>query len=324
MSLTTDKDRNELRTDHPEVDFKLSVNRILTQAGNYIVDMQWMHVVGQLGYNVYRAETRSDDPKDWYKINTKLICVNYYQDRGFTGDPINNGRIQWWYKVVPVNQDGEEFALSRSISATFEIPLNGIQRWVAPTIRMRTAMQLDPAGFSAAEVVHFLVRMWAGAYCTCLDVRTRKVDANCAMCYGTGYKGGYNLIENVYCRIRSTPVQMGARSGGITITHNPTGVIASYPILTDGDVIVRKHNERFRIRRPKHRKIQNYITAQSFELDKIQLYDMAYRWSTPPIVEPTSRREHNVVPFGMRSEYPSVNRGRGGSGLQAGIRNTLR
>lgn len=272
------------------MDFGLVVERTLTQSGNYVVDLSWIHVRSVLGYNIYRAENRSDDPSDWYKINNQILEVNYYQDKGYTGDPVNNGKVEWFYKVIPVLQNNEEYDLSKSRSETFSDPLYGIQRFVAPTIRARTNLLLDPTSFSAAEAVHFLVRKWAGEYCSCIDVRTRKVDANCPKCFGYGYSGGVALIENVYCRIRSNQRRLLGNSGGVTIEENTTGIISSYPRLTDGDILIRIHNERFRLRNVKQRKIQGYITAQTFNLERMQLFDMGYRISCPPIVPPTDRR----------------------------------
>ena len=271
------------------MDFGLKVNRSNSQSGNFVVDLQWTHTREVLGYSVYRAQNNSDDPNDWTKLNTKPISVNYYQDLGFTGDPVANGRIAWFYKVVPILQDGSEYLLSKSKSETFTKTLQGIQRFIAPTIRARTHMMLDPTRFSSAECVHFLVRKWSGKYCTCVDVRSRKVDANCPDCYGSGYSGGFELIENVYCRVRSTPQTLQGDSGGITIKENTTGTIAAYPLLTEADIIIRQHNVRYRVRDIKARATQGYITAQAFNLEKMQLYDMAYRVPAPPIVEATHR-----------------------------------
>jgi hypothetical protein len=127
------------------MDFGLKVNRILSQAGNFVTDLAWIHVRNVQGYNIYRAEENSDDLNDWYKVNTKILRVNYFQDRGMTGDPVNNNRITWFYKVIPVLQDGSEWKMSQSKSETFAIPLAGMQRFIAPTIRSRTHMMLDPA-----------------------------------------------------------------------------------------------------------------------------------------------------------------------------------
>lgn len=276
------------------MDFSLKVLRINTQAGAYVVDLDWIHTLNILGYNIYRSENQSEDPSDWYKINSKVIQVNYYQDRGFTGDPVQNDKAVWFYKVIPVRLNGQELALSESKTETFTEPVYGVQRWVAPTIRSRTNMMLDPSRFSSAEAVHFLVRKWAGQYCDCIDVRTRRVDANCAQCAGTGYKGAYELIENVYCRVRSCTRKLVGESGGITIQDLTTGVVATYPRLTEGDVLIRLHNERLRIRNVKQRKTQGYLTAQSFNLEKVQLFDMVYRVPSPPIVAPTQRQGHRL------------------------------
>jgi hypothetical protein len=108
-------------------------------------------------------------------------------------------------------------------------------------------------------------------------------------CFGTGYSGGFELIENVYCRVRSTPQTLQGDSGGITIKENTTGTIAAYPLLTEADIIIRQHNVRYRVRDIKARATQGYITAQAFNLEKMQLYDMAYRVPAPPIVEATHR-----------------------------------
>jgi hypothetical protein len=57
--------------------------------------------------------------------------------------------------------------------------------------------------------------------------------------------------------------------------------------LSDNDVIIRSHNVRYFVRDVKARAIQGYVTAQAFNLEKVQLYDMVYRIPAPPIVEPT-------------------------------------
>ena len=273
------------------MDFGLKVNRLSTQAGNYTTDLAWVHVRNTLGYNIYRSEKQSDDPADWYKINTKVIQVNYFQDRGFiAGTPTQNDRSQWFYKVIPVLQDNSEYPLSQSKTETFSKILSGIQRFVAPTIRMRTDMMLDPSRFSAAETVHFLCRKWSGHYCDCIDIRTRKVDSNCPKCFGTGFEGGFELIENIYCRIKSSPQRLQGNSGGITVQETTSGTITTYPLISDSDIIVREHNARYFLREVKARQIQGYITAQAFNLEKVQLYDMAYRIPTPPIVSNPTRQ----------------------------------
>ena len=304
-------------------DFNLQVTRILSQAGNFVVDACWTHAKNVRGYNIYRAESPSDNPNDWFKINDKLIQVNYYQDRGTSGaggKPVATGKGTWYYKIIPVNQAGTEFKLSNSVSETFAIPLSGIMRWAGPTIRMRTHMMLDPAGISAADITHFLVRKWAGEYCSCMNVRTRTIDANCTLCNGVGYKGGYELIENIYCRVRSTTKQLIGASEGTYVDERPSGSIATYPRLTDGDIIVRRHNKRYRVRNLKSRESQGYLTAQTFNLERMQLYDMGFRLPAPAIKAPTQRQSINSL---RQPENNSVNAGVGGQGFGADSRNAL-
>jgi len=301
-------------------DFNLQVNRILSQSGNFVADLSWTHVRNIKGYNIYRAESPSDDPNDWRKINNKIIQVNYFQDRGFNGKPVATGKSTWYYKVIPVNLSDNEFKLSNSVSETFDVPLSGIMQYAAPTIRMRTHMMLNPAGISAADITHFLVRKWAGEYCDCMNVRTRTIDANCSVCMGTGYKGGYELIENIYCRVRSTSKQLLRTSEGVYVNEKPTATIGTYPRLTDGDILVRRHNKRYRIGNVKSRESQGYLTAQTFELTRMQLYDMGYRIPAPPLKPPTQRRDRNTL---RNPESPSVNDGIGGEGYGADSRNSL-
>lgn len=305
------------------VDFGLKVIRSLTSTGSYVCDLDWTHVQNILGYNVYRAESPSDDPNDWYKINDKLIQVNYYQDRGTSGPggkPIANDKANWYYKIIPVSQSGNEFELSNSVSQTFDIPLSGIMQYAAPTIRMRTHMMLNPAGISAAETCHFLVRKWAGEYCSCMNIRTRTIDSNCNLCKGTGYKGGYELVENIYCRVRPTSKQLLGASEGMYVNESPTALIATYPRLTDGDVIVRRHNKRFRVRNVTAQETQGYLTAQTFELERMQLWDSAYKISCPDITAPTQRQSLNSL---RKPENPSVNTGIGGVGYSASSNNSI-
>lgn len=271
-------------------DFGLVVNRSEGQAGNFVTDLSWTHVLNIRGYNIYRAENPSDDPADWYQINNKEIHVNYYQDRGFSGGrAVRTEAIGWFYKVIPVMFDGSEFSLSESKSVSFELGPVGVQQFVAPTIRSRTNMLLDPTRFSSAEVVNFLCRKWAGEYCTCVEARTRRVDANCQICFGTGFVGGYELIEGVYCRVRSSSQKLLGGSGGVTVAETTTGIISSYPLLNDADILIKEHNVRYRLRDTKQRATQGYVTAQTFSLEKMQLYDMGYRIPVPAIIKPTRR-----------------------------------
>jgi hypothetical protein len=296
-------------------DFGLVVTRTLTQSGSYIVYLNWTHISGQYGYNIYRAESISDSPNDWYKVNSSVIQINSFEDRGFAGGiPVGNERIAWYYKVVPVSQAQVQLPLSKSTAVTFSEPLSGIQAYILPTIRMRTNMMLDPKGFSSAEPVHFFVRKWAGEYCSCVNVRTGEHDSACPKCYGSMYIGGYSLIENVFTRIRSAKKQLLAEAPGITISQNPTFATGVYPRIADGDILVRAHNVRYRIRNPKLRQSQGYATAQSGELEAMQLFDMGYRLSAPPIVQPVERIEGGNVLGGVmaRPEGNALNGGRGG------------
>lgn len=281
------------------MDFGLTVTRNSTTAGNYSADLRWIPSIGVLGYNIYRSESQSDDPADWYKLNTKVVQVNYFQDRGFVGGtPTNNDRVIWFYKVCPILSNNTEYALSQSKSETFNVELNGLLKFVLPTIKHRTDMMLDPSRFSAAETVHFLCRKWAGEYCDCIDIRTRKVNANCPKCYGCGFSGGFELIENIYCRIRSTAKKLNGGSGGITVEETTTGTVSTYPLLSDNDIVVREHNQRYYLRSVKARQSQGFITAQTFNLEKIQVYDMAYRIPTPPIQKTATQHTtlfHNSI-----------------------------
>jgi chromosome condensin MukBEF MukE localization factor len=135
-----------------------------------------------------------------------------------------------------------------------------------------------------------------------------------------GYKGGYELVENVYCRIRSVNKELLGASEGVYLNETPTASIGTYPILTDGDMLVAKHNKRYRIRSVKSRESQGFITAQTFNIELMQLTDMCYLIPAPALKMPTQRQGSNCL---KQSENNSVNHGIGGQGFAASNRNSL-
>ena len=145
-------------------------------------------------------------------------------------------------------------------------------------IRNRYRWLLDMGG----ERVLLYKRKHSGTRCPNYDQVYKKdgnhETENPPICFGTGYVGGY---------FRPIEIEVSLLSGGQEAAiieewgrrriYTPRSWTLWEPILTNGDIIVRRNNQRLRIVNVYQRRWKHFVTRQDFETVELERNDPAYQ-----------------------------------------------
>ena len=100
----------------------------------------------------------------------------------------------------------------------------------------------------AGRKVWVFPRKRFGQRCSCYDpVTNRKMRAQCATCYDTGWVGGFDAPLEIYAQIKP-PIERTNRSTlGEQGIENTSGLFPNYPELQEGWIVVEAENIRWRV-----------------------------------------------------------------------------
>lgn len=92
-------------------------------------------------------------------------------------------------------------------------------------------------------------RRHTGQRCSvCIDPVTRqRLRASCMSCYGTGFAGGFYAPIEVYGQIPTPAVATATQQLGKVAAQDTMLMLANYPLLTEGDVVIEAENIRWRV-----------------------------------------------------------------------------
>lgn len=229
-----------------------------------------------LGFDIYRA--RSSQPvssSDWVKLNTSLIVTTSYRNTGVDRSYYNF----WWYRVVEVYEDDHHVQFTREVDrpVSLDSHLNGygsdsnclsVQQ-IAREWRRRKYIILN----RNAELVSILFRRVAGQRCSCFNREYESPDraADCPTCYSTGWAGGYEVLRDVLCRITPVKEQLQLEAPGLVLHTDPQAWLCDFPLVRDGDIVVRRNNWRYEIKDVNLLQTQGILTEQTFTVSKLDL-----------------------------------------------------
>ena len=102
--------------------------------------------------------------------------------------------------------------------------------------------------FGGRQVWVFPKRVSGPRCVACYDqVQRRRVRGDCAVCYGTGWLGGYHAPIACYMQIHTpTETTMKAKDGEIQV-ENTAFRLGNYPELHEGDLVVEAENVRWAV-----------------------------------------------------------------------------
>lgn len=225
---------------------------------------------GVTGYNVYRALSKEGD---FLQINSVPVTgtvysdatakqqsrtIYYYSitalvgiDEGFKSEPAS---------VVLIAKDDNRETLSR-LGNKVEMS----HRRILKRIVYQDGLLLRRSG----ELVDMYIRRTAGIKCTACFAPAYNQPANpdCATCFGTTYQGGYDKYDGVLISMGSIETKMELNEGGVRIFSNPPAWTGTFPLINNGDILVRRYNnKRYAIEQRDEKVSQGILTRQTFNI----------------------------------------------------------
>jgi len=203
--------------------------------------------------------TISQDIKDFNFIDSD---VNLY-----------NIDIKYYYKIKITNKITQE----ELFSDVSEFTTNEPDAYASELIYMyntylETAINNDP--------VRLLKKKRSGTICSCFDdVRGRAKTANCEICYGTKYVGGYYSSKEIRVSYFNSPnVIQKFDVANVADDNSPIQVWASnYPLIQNDDIIVDKNNTRYIVSSYQPTYKNFYLLKQVFQMQRLPRSNVAYK-----------------------------------------------
>lgn len=237
-----------------------------------------------LGFNIYRARTpQPDGSSNWTKLNVSPVVVNLFAD---TTVDMTYQNI-WWYRVEEQYFDGTLRDVDQPVNLNSFLNDAGDEPYpdmsvpqIAREKRRRKYIILR----RNAELVTLLVRKVAGLRCACFDreYESPQKIATCPQCYGTGWDGGFEVLNNVFMRILSIREMLELQPDGLMLNSDPAAWLVDYPLLRDTDIVVRRNNIRYEVMGADYLTDQGILTEQNFKLRRLESNHVAYTFPLTP------------------------------------------
>ena len=162
--------------------------------------------------------------------------------------------------------------------------------WYFLSIREKDKWLLNQSG----ERILLYKRRYEGQRCPLFDeVRHTNAQHEDTTCYGTGwiaadanltgpnaggpYYGFFQPIEIVVSLLSSGPEDLALSDYGQTRIYKPHSWTAHEPLLTPGDMLVRRNNERFLVTEVFLRRWKHFVLHQDFNLAEVERGSILYQ-----------------------------------------------
>lgn len=235
-----------------------------------------------IGFNVYRGMhphiVPTLDSQEVVKLTSTPVVVPFYKDT--TVD--TKAAAHWYYLVSQVFTDGSETPLDEPVCLGTQFG-GVIRKNLSPLhiyreFKRRKLIILERTG----ETVDILVRRRAGTRCDCYNGEYESFSkSNCPQCYGTGWDRGYEILRDITCRVISSTEVLRMQSSGLEFSANPRGWLVDYPMMRNGDILVRRDGQRYEVNRVDPMIHQGILTEQGFELVNLPETHPVYGYDIP-------------------------------------------
>lgn len=212
--------------------------------------------------------------------NSNIEISYVYNNLVLQDDRLVDQRI--FYKVTSVSQDGTETSIAEAPIASYQ-DLDALT-YIWKNIISKQKFLLEQAG----EVAKVFIQRSAGVRCTQHDILDRTLYGDderraCKVCYGTGFEGGY--IGPIDLLIANFDAATSYKRGnkGRRKTKSQETFTINYPVLRQGDIIVRQNGERYIIGPVRRKESNGLLLQQDFELHILQPSDLLYTITIPGV-----------------------------------------
>jgi hypothetical protein len=153
-------------------------------------------------------------------------------------------------------------------------PSPDITDYFAREIISRLKVGLQMTG----QKVKWLQRKWDGEKCSCWDDVRQQSDANCELCYGTGWVSGFYPAKEIYVSFANIAVkQLVLQEHGIKNIITPMNWTINFPILKNKDILVKQNGERYWIDTISQTLFRSQITRQQFTSELVENSSVLYK-----------------------------------------------
>lgn len=224
------------------------------------------------GYNVYRGFSKQG-------VFVKITPVPIQQTNFVDVTAQQRSHTVYWYYVTAMNGSLESIPSEpnyngliakddsdRTLPRMGRLPEQNQDRILREVVR-RDGLLLRRGG----EHVDFYTRITAGPKCTrpgCFQpAYNQPADPNCPVCFGTTYVNGYDKYPDVLCKIKPITTKLTLLEMGLKIDSTPAAWFGTYPIVSDGDVLVRRfNNKRYELNNVQQVISKGILTRQAFDI----------------------------------------------------------
>lgn len=210
-------------------------------------------------FNIYR----STSPEDDFDVIASFIRQPFYTDN--TGD-FYDENIRYYYKVEGYQDDGTLVSQDGPETLMYNTMDNIANKLIyEATVNLRV-MNNPP--------VYFLLKKRVGVPCTeCYNPVTKRPRyANCTVCNGTGYVGGYHppLISMISQDVSQLMMASGEDDADKTFLTPISAWVLNIPLLYPEDVMVDVLNQRYKVVSVARRTKSQFVTRQILNLAPLE------------------------------------------------------
>lgn len=220
------------------------------------------------GFHVYRSPQPTTDltSPTLERLTTAPVGVPFFIDAQPASEPFGVPS----YLVTGLNT-GQEWVLEGGVAVGDNtdddrygrrFPILSMPR-IYKEFRRRKDILL---GLNSERVV-FLIRRLAGKRCPeCFQgAYETSGRADCGNCFGTGWDRAYEPVEAL-CRVGTLEEALRLQPAGLEFASSPKGWHVGFPLVRQGDVVVRLDGKRYEVQRISLTVHQGIITGQDYDL----------------------------------------------------------
>jgi hypothetical protein len=135
--------------------------------------------------------------------------------------------------------------------------------------------------FVGVPAIIYIRRTW-GQHCpNCWDsIKQRKTQSNCAVCYNTGYVGGF--FDPISVNINFNPSPELIRHAQFELqVDTTTAWMSNFPPVSPKDIIIENGKKRWRVVQTNQTQKKRLLVHQVFSLTQVNLNDIEYKLPIP-------------------------------------------
>jgi hypothetical protein len=221
--------------------------------------------IKEIKYNVYRSISLGGI---FYKLNKEPLDQPRFEDKNIDRHP----NVQYFYKVSTIITTFDNQTVEGNLSnpVIFHIPTTN--KWFKK-MNERNMWILKNTGV----LMDLYVRKTEGERCSCWDSVRMQGEADCTLCYGTTFVGGYEPMMQLYVRQKPAFQQVDLMQNGYVLNTNPGAWTISPVNLRNRDLLINPEGKIFSITTSHVNHAAGYLFHQELTMHELDPTDRLYK-----------------------------------------------